>query len=672
MARMPRIFAFAEIIGPGIPKTENEKALPIPCRGVASRRAPVLNSPSFSHPAGIAPVLYQYGLIGDMSSAALVGTDGSVDWCCFPRFDSPSVFGAILDAKVGGYFRISPASPAFESRQQYLPDTNILETTFTGPEGEICITDFMPLTGDNDSNPDTPPPDPPHEIHRIVTCRSGEVELCCEFRPRHDYARAVPDFRPLRLDSGGAAVQVSGGDQTMTLLASVPLPLEDRCVSTTFTLAAGQTATFVLAYGNGRRTSLERRQTARKLAQTTRYWKALVERMGYTDLWRDQVVRSFLVLHLMMYPRTGAIVAAPTTSLPETIGGTRNWDYRFSWLRDAAFTVDILYRLGDVYGADRYIHWLFEQCELHRRDIRIVYGISPDSSLKEYTLDHLSGYEDSRPVRIGNAAADHLQLDVYGEVIISIHSLLLLRGAIPGDAWNLVERLAEAVMKIWRTKDRGVWEVRGEQKHFVYSKVMCWAALDYAAYIAAATGHRQVYRRWSLAADGIKTEVLTEGWNANKRAFRQSYDSDALDASNLAIPFMGIIPRDHPRIRQNLDAIERELADGPLVWRYLPGETDDGLGGQPEGAFTLLSFWLIGNLIYTGQHDRAFDYLHEVISTQGNHLGLFAEMYDKPARRQLGNFPQAYSHIGLIHTALNLSGFIADTPTRRINRDSVG
>ena len=605
-----------------------------------------------------------------MSSAALVGTDGSVDWCCFPRFDSPSVFGAILDPNIGGHFRICPVG-GFESGQQYLEDTNILETTFKTPAGIVTITDFMPATGDDDGNPDTPPPDPPHEIHRIVACQSGRVELRCDFRPRHDYARAVPEFRPLNANSGAAAVQSRAAGQSMTLLASIPLSVDGQGVFTTFTLTEGETATFVLTYGSARATSLERRDTSRKLAQTASYWKGLVERMNYNGLWRDQVVRSFLVLHLMMYPRTGAIVAAPTTSLPETIGGSRNWDYRYSWLRDAAFTVDILYRLGDVYGADRYIHWLLEQCQLHTRNTRIVYGISPDSSLREYTLDHLSGYEKSRPVRIGNAAAEHLQLDVFGEVIISIHSLLLLHGSIPEQAWEIVERLAETVMANWRRKDRGVWEVRGEQQHFVYSKVMCWAALDYAAYIAAATMHRNLYRRWSLAADTIKTEILDEGWSSTKRAFRQRYGSDALDASNLAIPFMGIVPRDHPRIRQNLDAIERELADGPLVWRYLPDETDDGLGGQPEGAFTLLSFWLIGNLIYTGQHDRAFDYFHEVITTQGNHLGLFAEMYDKPLQRQLGNFPQAYSHIGLIHSALNLSGYIADTPTRRTARDSV-
>ena len=606
--------------------------------------------------------MYHYGLIGDMSSAALVGIDGSVDWCCLPRFDSPSVFAAILDDDIGGRFRISPTSSVLDSAQEYRQDTNILETTFRTETGAVSITDFMPIPDDDqDGRPDVERQNPP-EIHRIVTCQSGEVPMRCLFQPRHDYAREVPEFRSA--GGSGNAVEARGGRQTMTLLATVPLPLSRDGVACDFVLSQGESAVFVLAYGHGRPTTIELFRTDEKLNQTAVYWENLVAGMEYEGLWREHIVRSFLVLHLLMYRRTGAIVAAPTASLPETIGGSRNWDYRYAWLRDTSFTVDVLYRLGDVYGADRYVHWLVEQCQLRRRDTRIVYGISPNSSLKEYTLDHLKGYENSRPVRIGNAASNHLQMDVFGEVILSIHSLLLLHGAIPDEAWDLVERLAETVMKNWRRKDRGVWEVRGEQQHFVYSKVMCWAALDYAAYIAAATGHRRPYRRWSLAADTIKTEILDAGWSSDKRAFRQRYGSDTLDASNLGIPFMGIVPRDHPRIRENVDAIERELTDGPLVWRYLPEETDDGLGGQPEGSFTLLSFWLIGNLIYTGQNDRAFDYLQEVIDTQSNHLGLFAEMYDKGTNRQLGNFPQAYSHIGLIHSALNLSGYIVDTPTR--------
>ncbi len=611
--------------------------------------------------------MYDYGLIGDMYSAALVGTDGAIDWCCFPRFDSPSIFAGVLDRNVGGHFRIAPTVPVTGIRQEYLPRTNILETKFTTAGGQVSITDFMPVADDYDNDPDTPP-DAPHEIHRIVTCLSGEVDMRCDFKPRHDYARSLPDFRPLGRNSGRRAIQARGGRQTVTLLADIPLPFDERGVESDFTLSQGQTATFVLAYGHGRPTSVERFHTAEKLDHTRRFWQRLVARMNYDGLWSDAVVRSFLVLHLMMYQGTGAIVAAPTTSLPETLGGSRNWDYRYSWLRDASFTVDVLYRLGDAYGADRYIRWLLEQCRLHQRRTRILYGISPNSSLREYTLDHLSGYEDSRPVRIGNAASDHLQMDVFGEVIICIHSLLLLHGEIPAQAWDLVQALAEVVMKNWRRRDRGVWEVRGDQQHFVYSKVMCWAALDRASYVAANMGQRQLFRRWSLEADRIKSEILDLGWSSTKQAFRQRYGHDALDASNLVIPFLYLIPRDDPRHRQNLDAIERELTDGPLVWRYLPDETDDGLGGQEEGAFTLLSFWLIGNLIYTGQTDRAHDYFHEMITKRANHLGLFAEMYDTSADRQLGNFPQAYSHIGLIHTALNLSGFIAGTPTRLTNR----
>ena len=612
--------------------------------------------------------MYSYGLIGDMSSAALVGTDGSVDWCCLPRFDSPSVFASILDEDIGGRFRIRPTGVYAEGLQAYIPDTNILETTFTTSGGVAKITDFMPIhDSDKDGKPDTNPAEPP-ELHRIVTCIAGSIEMRCEYEPRHDYARAVPKFRQLRSNADGIAVETTGGGQSMMLLSSVWLSVGGDGARGEFALSQGESAIFVQAYGSGRSTNLESYHTQEKLQLTRRYWEDLVAGMDYRGLWREQVVRSFLALHLMMYRGTGAIVAAPTTSLPETLGGSRNWDYRYSWLRDTSFTVDVLYRLGDMYGADHYIHWLLEQCQLNSRPPRILYGIAESSSHEEQILDHLRGYEDSRPVRIGNAAADHLQLDVFGEVIATIHSLLVLHGEIPEEAWDLVCSLAEMAIENWRRRDRGVWEVRGEEQHFVYSKVLCWAALDTAAYIAAAVEQRRLYRRWSQAAFLIKTEALDLGWSESKRAFRQHYGSDTLDASNLAIPFFGFISPEDPRVRQNLDAIERELADGPLVWRYIPEETDDGLNAQPEGAFTLLSFWLLGNLIYTGQADRALDLFHETIERCANHLGLFAEMIDPSTNRQLGNFPQAYSHIGLIHTALNLSGYIADTPTRLIRR----
>ena len=616
--------------------------------------------------------MYDYGLIGDMSSAALVGADGSVDWCCLPRFDSPSVFASILDEEIGGRFRIQPSGGYTGARQAYLHDTNILETTFSTSGGVVKITDFMPIQdSDRDGKPDRNPAVPP-ELHRIVTCESGSVEMRCDYEPRHDYARAAPEFRALRSNGGGTAVESRGGGQTMLLMSDVSLTASADGVRGEFALSQGESAVFVLAYGDGRPANLELYRAREKFDLTRRYWQELVAGMNYGGLWRDQVVRSFLVLHLMMYRGTGAIVAAPTTSLPETLGGSRNWDYRYSWLRDTSFTVDVLYRLGDMYGADYYIHWLLEQCQLNRRRTRILYGITQSSSLEEEILDHLSGYEGSRPVRIGNGAAEHLQLDVFGEVIASIHSLLALNGEIPEEAWEMVCTFAEVVIKNWRRRDRGVWEVRGEPQRFVYSKVMCWAALDTAAYIAAAVEQRRLYRRWAQIAFVIKTEILEQGWSESKMAFRQRYGSDALDASNLAIPFFGFIAPEDPRVRQNLDAIERELTDGPLVWRYIPEETDDGLDAQPEGAFTLLSFWLLGNMIYTGQEDRALDLFHETMRRCSNHLGLFAEMFDPATNRQLGNFPQAYSHIGLIHTALNLSGYIADTPTRLIRRRGQG
>ena len=582
-----------------------------------------------------------HGLIGDMSSAALVATDGSIDWCCLPRFDSPSVFAALLDSKSGGRFQIAPTDAASTS-QAYLPDTNILQTSFSTSTGAMTITDFMPVRRDALSE------DAPHEVHRIVRCDSGEVTVKCVFEPRLDYARGATLLRPLR-----EGVQARGGRQALSLLASVPLRIDDERAIARFVLRQGESASFVLAYGHGRPLRLHTYRTEAQMEDTRRFWERIVSEIRYDGAWSDAVTRSLLVLHLMMYRRTGAIIAAPTTSLPETLGGSRNWDYRFAWLRDSSFTVDILYRIGDDEEGDRYIGWLLDQCKLNDRKTRVVYGVSPNSSLREQTLDHLEGCAGSRPVRIGNGAARHLQLDVFGEVILAIHTLYRLQGRILPGAWSLVAKFAETVILNWRRPDRGVWEVRGRQRHFVYSKIMCWAALDRAADIARTLKEDRLACRWALAAETIRRQVLTDGWSDSKQAFRQRYDDDALDASNLMVPFLDFLPHDDPRIRMNADGIARELADGPFVWRYLPSETDDGLDAQEEGAFTMLSFWLIGNLLYTGRVERAAEYFERIMS-HANHLGLFSEMIDPRTGVLLGNFPQAYSHVGLIHTARNL------------------
>ena len=595
------------------------------------------------------PDIGSHGLIGDMSSAALVATDGTIDWLCMPRFDSPSVFAALLDSKSGGRFQIAPAGPA-SSSQKYLPDTNILQTSFGTETGVLTVTDFMPVRGGPLSD------DAPHEIHRVVRCESGEVDADCVFEPKLDYARGSTVLRPLR-----EGVQARGGRQTLSLLANVPMRIDGERATARFRMRQGESAHFVLAYGHGKPVRVDTYRTEARLDDTRRFWQEIVAGISYDGAWSEAVKRSLLVLHLMMYRRTGAIIAAPTTSLPETLGGSRNWDYRYAWLRDSSFTIDILYRVGDNGGGDRYIEWLLDQCKLNDRKTRIVYGESPNSSLREQTLDHLEGYAGSRPVRIGNGAARHLQLDVFGEVILAIHTLFKLQGQILSRAWALVTKFAETVIFNWRRRDRGVWEVRGQQRHFVYSKIMCWAALDRAARIARTLNEGGLANRWSRAAEDIRQQVLTEGWSDKKQAFRQRYDDDALDASNLVIPFLGFLPPDDPRIRMNADAIARELADGPFVWRYRPSETDDGLDAQEEGAFTLLSFWLIGNLLYTGQADKAGEYFEQIMS-HANHLGLFSEMIDPRSGALLGNFPQAYSHVGLIHTARNLDRALSGRP----------
>ena len=431
----------------------------------------------------------QYGLIGDMNSAALVGTDGSIDWCCFPRFDSPSVFAAILDDKRGGRFQIAPVASGASVRQAYLPGTNILSTVFETPTGELTLIDFMPLGRIYFSGAC------PHEIHRIVRCTRGTVDVRCTFEPRLDYARAETELIPTK-----SGVIARGGRQVLSLLSHVRLDVNDGGATAEFQLKEGDEAVFVLAYGYGRPRRVESYQTERKYSQTKSAWEALAASVPYDGMWRDEVVRSLLVLHLLMYEPTGAIIAAPTSSLPEEIGGSRNWDYRYAWLRDSSFTMGALYRMGDIDEATRYFRWLLYQCKVTDRRTRIVYGISPTSSLKEVVLDSLQGYKGSYPVRVGNGAARHLQLDVFGEVIVGIDTLYRNGGEISDDAWSLVTNFADIVCENWRRKDRSVWEVRGTQRHFVYSKVMCWAALDRA--VEAGRGSGAKWRFQTLVQRG--------------------------------------------------------------------------------------------------------------------------------------------------------------------------
>ncbi len=590
-----------------------------------------------------------YGLIGDMHSAALVGVDGSIDWCCLPFFDSPSVFAAILDDKKGGRFQVSPSGP-FRSSQRYLSNTNVLETTFTTDTGEASVIDYMPL--DDISHFSICP----HEVHRIVTCRQGKVALRCLFQPRFDYARAKT-----AIVASTDGVIASGGGEIITLSSDVPLEVCDGEAVGDFTLKQGEEVVFAMAYGRSKPRPVSDDYVRGSFENTKSVWEQQVSDLDYQGLWQDEVVRSFLVLHLLIFAPSGAIVAAPTTSLPEVIGGERNWDYRYAWLRDSAFTVGILYRLGHFDEAKSFINWLLEKAteSLKTNDTRALYGISPDSSLQEEELNHLEGYRGSKPVRIGNGASSQLQLDIFGEVILSFNVYRRYGGEISDDMWYVVSSFADVVCRVWNTPDRSIWEVRGKPRHFVCSKVMCWVALDGAIQIGEATGHDGDLERWREVADTIKKDVLTKGWNDKRKSFVQSYGSDVMDASNLILSWVDFLPPDDWRIQSTLRNTIAELSDGPFMYRYKVEEADDGLTGK-EGAFIMLSFWAIGGLITCGEVDKAREAFEEILG-YSNHLGLFAEMIDPVSKEALGNFPQAFSHIGVIHTARNLTAALASS-----------
>lgn len=588
--------------------------------------------------------LREYGIIGDMSSAALVGSDGSIDWCCFPRFDSPSVFAAILDDEKGGRWQIAPTG-RYRSHQEYLPDTNILSTVFTTDNGRITITDFMPLS--EESRPGVVP----HEIHRLVHCDDGEVEIRCAFQPRLNYARGQTRLSPARY---GVVAHCGGkSDEALVMDATVPLVIRGGSASSRFHLSAGETATFVLAYGRGRSAPPHSYNSRGKLKRTQAFWNYLVQVLTYDGLWKDRVVRSFLTLNLLEYSPSGAFVAAPTTSLPEEVGGVRNWDYRYWWLRDGAFLMDILFRLGDHTNAHNYFQWLIQQCHITDEPPNALYGISPESRIEERVLRHLEGYRSSRPVRIGNGAARQRQLDVPGEVILSISTFQKYGGYVSNASWSIVERLAEHIIATWKFRDNGMWEARAGKRHYVHSKMMCWVGLVRAVEIAQLSGRKAPIERWRSAARIIKAEVLDRGWSDEKQSFVQHYGSEALDASILFMPFVGFLPPRDPRIPSTVDRIEKELGDGCFLRRYLAEETPDGFPGG-EGAFVMLTFWLVSALLFAGRTDKAGRCFEEMLS-HASPLGLLSEMIDPSTGELVGNYPQAFSHIGLIHAARNLT-----------------
>ncbi|TMT81672.1 glycoside hydrolase family 15 protein [Haloterrigena sp. H1] len=581
-----------------------------------------------------------YGVIGNLETCALVAPNGSIDWFPFPHLESPSILAAILDADRGGRFQIKPTTP-FETKQQYLDDTNVLETTFQTLGGTVTVTDFLPPAGQVDQ--------PKQVLYRKVTCTNGDVDLAIDLEPQFDYGRAETTLEPV---DGG--VLAAGEAERVLLETPVDLEIEAGRITGEFSLEAGQTE-WVLLRCTGAESASTDPDAA--LDETIEYWTEWGHHCGPEDdcafegPWHDIVVRSELVLKLLTHAESGAIAAAPTTSLPEDIGGVRNWDYRFNWLRDAGFTVQALMNLGTVTEAIDYFEWFVDLCQTADPGaIQPLYGLHGEADLEERELEYLEGYRGSRPVRVGNEAAQQRQLDIYGELLLAVDEMCQRGRALNDDEWVRIQDIVDYVCDVWEEPDSGIWEVRGGNEHFVYSKVMCWVALDRGIEIARERDRDAPLEGWRETRKRIRADVLENGYDEEIGAFVQSYGTDALDATALLLPLVGFLPFDDERVRGTIDAIdERLVTDDIFVARY---HGDDGLPGD-EGAFVLCSCWFINALALSGRVEDArsrFESLLEYLSP----LGLVAEEIDPETGAHLGNYPQAFSHIGIINSALYL------------------
>lgn len=595
-----------------------------------------------------------YAVIGNLRTAALVGTDGSIDWCCFPYLDRTSVFAALLDARRGGRFRVSV--PGIErGRQWYVENTNILKTEFSGDAGTLVVTDLMPLSGDIEGRAGS---FAPPELYRILECNRGSVEAAVEWSPRFDYARGMTgvsriprgwlatdgrdDMTLFGLEGAGEIEEEEGGH---TLRAEIPMQEGDRCV------LIARWGTEDLTYVPDRAESVEE--------ETTEVWRTWAHRNGAAraEEWAGGLlpllVRSELALKLLTNTATGAIAAAPTTSLPEDIGGVRNWDYRFSWIRDSAMTAQALIALGHEKEAIELLAWMERVSEMHAGEgpgLRLMYSIHGWTDLDEEELPYLEGYRGSRPVRIGNEAATQLQLEIYGELLNTAYELVRRGYKLPEKEMAFLSRVADEACTLWKEPDHGIWEIRGEQRHYVYSKVMLWVALDRAVHLADRYGLRGNRDRWVRGAAALRQQILEQGYDAEAGAFVQSYGSKDLDAVNLRIALLEFLPFDDERIQGTIDATIEGLMENDLVYRY---RVDDGLPGE-EGAFGLCTFWLIDCLALSGRIEEARS-LFERMVNRANHAGLYPEQFDPATGEFLGNFPQAFTHIGLVNSALYLA-----------------
>lgn len=589
-----------------------------------------------------------YALVGNTHSCALVGNNGSVDWLCMPHFDSPACFAALLGTIDNGRWLIAPHTDRYTVRRRYQGDTLVLETEFETDEGTVALIDFMP-GADGDDRMD---------LVRLVEGRSGCVAMRTDLVMRFDYGLIKPWVR--KLDGGITGV---AGPDAVQVITPVDLHGEDFHTRGRFTVQAGETVPFILTWHASHLPSPPVLDWQAALDETRRVFAEWAAQTSYDGPYREAVVRSLLTLKALTFSPTGGIVAAPTTSLPEKIGGVRNWDYRYCWLRDATLTLYAFLTSGHKEEAEAWRQWLLRAAAGEPSQLQVLYGLGGERRLPESELPWLSGYEHSSPVRIGNGAAGQFQLDVYGEVIDAAHAARRFGLDTSDDAWRVQKTLLHFLEVNWDQPDEGIWEVRGGRRHFVHSKVMAWVAFDRAAKAVEAAGLDGPVDRWCMLRDRIHADVCRKGWNPSRHSFVQSYGSDELDAALLMIPLTGFLPVEDPRVTATVAAIEHELMDGGLLLRYRTESDADGLP-EGEGAFLACSFWLADVMAMQGRREEA-ERLFEHLLSLCNDVGLLAEEYDNRARRQLGNFPQAFSHIGLINTAHALSPRHETAPARR-------
>lgn len=588
--------------------------------------------------------LEEYGVIGNLETCALVGSDGSVDWLCLPYLESPSVFASLLDLDRGGVFSITPTEK-FRSIQKYIGDTNVLKTTFHTSLGTAAITDFMPVKTIEDPQFRTT------LFRKVEWLEKGESELRLEFSPRFDYGRGAPEMKPVK-----SGVVAQWQDRKIFFHCPVPLEIQDGSARGIIRGREGQTLWFVLQYNNQK--PLKDTQYEDFLARTCGFWNEWAHRCDrkkctFAGPWHDLVVRSGLILKMLTNTDNGAIAAAATTSLPEQIGGVRNWDYRFSWIRDSAFTVQALYQLGHDEEAAQFRRWLrsIVSCAHDPGNLKILYPLRRESDTAERIIENFGGYKNSGPVRIGNGAAGQQQLDIYGELMNTLYETTRYGDEIPEEYWPIIREIIDHVCTIWKLPDSGLWEARSPPQHYVYSKVMCWVALDRGIKMARFKRFDAPWKKWVPVQKEIRKAVLEKGFSKKLNSFVRSFGSEEVDASGLRIPFLGFLPFRDRRVQGTIDAVLKYLSNSDgFVARY---RADDGLPGS-EGSFVICSFWMVKALSLSGRHSEAEDFFIKTLNRMSP-LGIISEEVDPQTGKLMGNLPQAFSQIGLINAALHIN-----------------